>query len=316
MSPLPLERLSIFERPFTYTGLDFFGPILVTIGRRHEKRWGVLFTCLVVRAIHIEIVSKMDTSSCILAVRNFMSRRGPAKVMMSDNGTNLHGAEAELRKEVENLNYKRLHEEGQYPLPGYQKTEWKFTTAKGPHMGGVWERLIRPVKSVLYQTLKERAPKEEVLRNLLVEAENIVNSRPLAYKPVDQNTQEALTPNHILQLSGQILYSPGEFEREDFGRKEWRFSQQLVDEFWKRFVREVLPELRNRTKWYQDQRPIETGDIVIVVDDGAARNCWMKGIVTELHPGPDKKVRSVTIKTAIGTYKRPVAKLVVLDVRK
>jgi hypothetical protein len=50
-------------------------------------------------------------------------------------------------------------------------------------MGGAWERLVCSIKTALYATLKERTPKDKVLRNLLVEAENIVNSRPLTYKP-------------------------------------------------------------------------------------------------------------------------------------
>jgi hypothetical protein len=69
-----------------------------------------------------------------------------------------------------------------------------------------------------------------------------------------------------------------------------------------------------RTKWYIDKRPIINGDIVIIADECAPRNCWKKGVVIDLHPGGDGKTRSVTVKTAVGIYKRPVSKLIVLDV--
>lgn len=314
MSPLPPERLTSFEKPFTYTGMDFFGHFWVTVGRHREKRWGVLFTCLTSRGVHIELVPSLDTDSCIMAIRNFMSRRGVVKIMFSDNGTNLRGAEAELRRAIQELDKSRLQTEGQHPLPQEIRTEWRFITPRAPHQGGAWERLVRSIKTALYATLKERSPKEEVLRNLLIEAENVVNSRPLTYQPLDPETLEALTPNHALQLSGMLITTPGKFEDEEFRRKRWRFAQQLIDEFWRRFVHEILPDMRTRSKWFEDQRPIKVDDIVLMMDESLPRNCWLKGRVTMLHPGQDGKTRSVTVKTQMGIYKRPVARLIVFDV--
>ena len=39
---------------------------------------------------------------------------------------------------------------------------------------------------------------------------------------------------------------------------------------------------------------------------------WPLGKVTALHPGKDKFVRVVTVRTATGTYKRPVVKVALL----
>lgn len=65
-------------------------------------------------------------------------------------------------------------------------------------MGGVWERLIRSVKITLDDIFPARNPTDEMLRNLLMEAMGIVNSRPLTYIPQDSENDEALTPNHLL----------------------------------------------------------------------------------------------------------------------
>jgi hypothetical protein len=313
MAPLPIQRLAVYEHPFTYTGLDFFGPVLVSIGRRHEKRYGALFTCLTTRAVHLELAASLTTDSCIIVVRNFINRRGLPKEIWSDNGTNMHGAESELKRAIRELDQNKLQTDCQMKIPGDIITDWKFITPRAPHMGGAWERMVKSVKNVIYSCMKEKVPTEEILRSFLIEAESIVNSRPLTYQSTDEK-QEALTPNHFLRMAGKIIYSPGYFD-EKVLRKSWRCVQQMSDEFWKRFVREYLPHITKRTKWYIDQKPIEIGNVVIIVDENAPRNVWQKGIITKIHPGKDGKVRTVTVKTNYSEKKRPVAKLAVLNVK-
>ncbi|GBP85538.1 hypothetical protein EVAR_58073_1 [Eumeta japonica] len=72
---LPPERLR-HHQPLHVYGVDYFGPMSVTIGRRHEKRYGALFTCLTTRAVHIELAESLSSDSMILALRRFIARRG------------------------------------------------------------------------------------------------------------------------------------------------------------------------------------------------------------------------------------------------
>ena len=99
MADLPEERLDA-STAFTNVGVDYFGPFIVKIGRRNEKRWCCLFTCLTVRAVHIEVVPKIDTDSCLNAIMRFIARRGKPSTMISDNGTNFVGAEREFAEYV------------------------------------------------------------------------------------------------------------------------------------------------------------------------------------------------------------------------
>jgi len=62
MSDLPHERVTPGEPPFTVVGVDYFGPFYVKRGRCMEKRYGVIFTCLTIRAVHIEVAHSLDTS--------------------------------------------------------------------------------------------------------------------------------------------------------------------------------------------------------------------------------------------------------------
>ena len=100
MSDLPRERLAFKERPFTNTGIDYFGPFYVAVKRSTGKRWRFLFTCLTTRAVHFEVVPSMDTSSCVMGIERFAARRGVPSVLWSDNGTNCIASEKELLKRV------------------------------------------------------------------------------------------------------------------------------------------------------------------------------------------------------------------------
>ena len=72
MAPLPPHRLGVHSPPFTYNVIDYFGPISFVIGRKTVLRYGVLFTCLTIRAVHLEIAASLDVESflfCVLEIR-------------------------------------------------------------------------------------------------------------------------------------------------------------------------------------------------------------------------------------------------------
>ncbi|KAK3708359.1 hypothetical protein QZH41_004261 [Actinostola sp. cb2023] len=109
MADLPKERLTYtpYQPPFTYTGIDFFGPFYIKRGRGTEKVYACIFVCFNSRAIHIEDVSSLETDTFIQALRRFMSVRGCPKEIWSDNGTNFVGAEKEIRRSIQQWNAKK-----------------------------------------------------------------------------------------------------------------------------------------------------------------------------------------------------------------
>ena len=88
MVDLPEDRLLPDKPPFTSVGVDCYGPFQVRCVRSLVKRYGVIFTCLTVRAVHIEVAHSLDTDSFLLALRRFIARRGQVKMMRSDNKSN------------------------------------------------------------------------------------------------------------------------------------------------------------------------------------------------------------------------------------
>lgn len=308
MGDLPLVRLTTTRRAFVNCGIDYFGPMEITIGRRREKRWGVLFTCLATRAVHLELAASLSSDSAILALRRLVARRGQPATILSDCGTNFVGASRELRAALRGLNSQRL--QGEALAKGI---EWRFNPPASPHMGGAWERLIRSVKNALHATLKERAPSEEVLHTLLLEAELVVNSRPLAYVAADHEEPVMLTPNHLLlgTATGETrmtTYDPSDVN----ARRQWMKANALAEMFWRRWTREYLPTLQRRQKWAMATNSVKVGDIVVLCDGKQPRNVWPRGIISKVFPGNDGQVRVVDLRTATGTLRRPVARIAVL----
>ncbi|XP_046546891.1 uncharacterized protein LOC124256977 [Haliotis rubra] len=244
MSDLPEKRVNPAP-PFAYCGVDFFGPHTVKEGRKSVKRYGALFTCFTSRAIHIEVANSLSTDSFIQALRRFIARRGPVQEIHCDNGTNFTGAAKELEQSVQEMDQSRLHE---YLLKS--NISWKFNPPTASHMGGVWERLIRSVRTVLNPLLREFGERidDESYRTLLTEVEGIVNSRPLTTSSDDPLDLQPLTPNHLLMVKTQVFIPPpGTFQRNDvYMRQRWRCVQHLTNLFWTRWKNEYLLTLQKR----------------------------------------------------------------------
>ena len=99
MADLPENRLESAS-PFTYSGVDYFGPWYIREGRKELKGYGVIFTCLCCRAIHLETAASFSTDSFINALIRFVSLRGPIRELRSDRGTNSVGAQRELAEAI------------------------------------------------------------------------------------------------------------------------------------------------------------------------------------------------------------------------
>ncbi|XP_037731297.1 uncharacterized protein LOC119561979 [Drosophila subpulchrella] len=116
MGPLPEDRLEVNGWPFKTTGLVYFGPLMVTVARHKEKRWVAMFTCLTTRAIHLELAHDLSTDSCIIAIMNFVCRRGPVHKLRSDNGKTFVEADREARRFGDMFEPERIQGERTEPI--------------------------------------------------------------------------------------------------------------------------------------------------------------------------------------------------------
>ena len=72
MADLPSSRAQP-SPPFTHTGMDVFGPFMVQDYRKQLKRYGLIFTCMACRAVHLEVLDDLTTDCFINGMRNWLS---------------------------------------------------------------------------------------------------------------------------------------------------------------------------------------------------------------------------------------------------
>ena len=290
MADLPHERMEATP-PFVYSGMDCFGPFYVKDGRKELKRYGLLLTCMCSRAIHIEVLDDLTTDAFLNALRCFIAIRGNVRQLQSDQGTNFVGARNEFQQLMKGIEQERVKELG---------CSFVMNSPASSHMGGVWERQIRTVRSVLTSILDQSAARldSSSLRTFLYEVMAIVNSRPLTVEHLnDPLGPEPLTPNHILTMKSSIIAPPpGEFVRADlYLQKRWKRVQFLSNEFWSRWRKEYLLNLQQRSKWNKSRRNAKVNDIVLLQDDAMPRNQWKMARVVEVFLGADGKVRRLKL---------------------
>jgi hypothetical protein len=243
----------------------------------------------------------LDTSSFLNAYRRFVGRRGPIRQLKSDRRTIFVGSVTELQAALSEMNQETVRQ--QLLKENCDFIKFQMNVLHASHIGGSWERQIRSVRNVLSALLDTNGeqPDDESLRTVMVEAEAIINSRPLSLNFASE--LEPLTPNHLLTLkSNIILPSPGEFQRADvYSKKRWRRVQYLINEFWSHWKKEFLQSLQTRQKWVQPQKNLKKGDIVVVNDEDLPRNQWKLARVAETFPSDDGLVRKVVDIEVVGS---------------
>ena len=320
MSDLPEARLAICP-PFTYVGIDCFGPWEVVTrrtrgGSSNSKRWAVLFCCLSSRAVHIEVIEDMSTSCFINALRRFISIRGKVKEIFSDRGSNFVGGAKELGIPTICVEDKEVQ-----TFLNNQGTVWRLNTPYSSHMGGSWERLIgiarRIIDSILYEN-KHKKLTHEVLSTFMAETTAIMNSRPLIPISTDAGFPDVLSPNSLLTTkTDACVENFSNLNIRDVYTSQWKLVQIMADQFWTRWQRQYLQTLQLRRKWQQTQIDIKEGDIVILKDNEQHRNFWPLAIVEHVFPSKDSHVRKVLLRTIKDgqprVYVRPITQTILLS---
>ncbi|XP_075157511.1 uncharacterized protein LOC142230768 [Haematobia irritans] len=314
MASLPPER-TLLSRPFTNTGVDFAGPFNIKNYKTRvcliTKGYICIFVCFATKAVYLEATSDLSSQSFLAAFSRFIARRGCPSCIYSDNGKNFTGAAELLKKD--RLQFMKSLQTQTLQQYSHNNLVWKFIPPGAPHMGGLWEAGVKSLKTHLRKFIPNMSFTFEELSTILARIEACLNSRPLYRANDDPNDFSPLTPGHF--LIGTSMLAPAEPDISDQDvtlANRWQRLKIVSQYFCMRWKSEYLKELHRRNKWKYQQENLKENDLVVIKDDRFPPTDWAMGRIEKIYPGTDQNIRVVDIRTARGTFSRPVTKLVKL----
>ncbi|XP_066941064.1 uncharacterized protein [Macrobrachium rosenbergii] len=290
MGQCPSERLQPAP-PFFNTAIDLFGPFIVkdTVKRRTRKKvYGIIFNCMVSRAVYLDLAEGYDTENFLMTLRRFVCIRGFPKRMHSDGGTQLVAANKELRTMARNWNMTQISEFG-----SVFGMSWTFNkSADAPWENGCSESLIKSVKRCITMSVGTN-----ILQTCMFEIANLMNSRPIGLKPgFDPSLGIYLCPNDLLLGHTGVQVPSGLWDESNNPRQSFQFMQKIVNSFWKRWQRDYFSSLLVRQKWHTQHRNLRPGDIVLIQENNIVKGAWKMAEVAVAVPRSDGQVRDVTLR--------------------
>lgn len=287
MPALPLVRVTEVS-PFLHSGVDYFGPIFIKNERNEAvKAYVALFTCLVTRAIHLEVACNLSGSEFLNCLSRFADRRGTPRFLISDNAKNFTFIQPLVGKKVEISDYLLR----QYVTSNY--IDWKFIPVYSPWQGGAYERLIGNVKTALKKSYGLSFLDIIEFQTVLCKIKNTVNGRPLTYVSSDEILRP-LTPNNFLKLQPSNTDSTLELLDEPLPSNKktlligWQRIVSVLESFWSTFRSKYLTSLREKHsahhKTTRGSLPFvpKVGQIVLIREPSASRAEWLLRKITNL----------------------------------
>nr|CAD2205963.1 unnamed protein product [Meloidogyne enterolobii] len=312
---LPNDRIQSTS-PFKSIGIDHLGPSFYReIDNTEKKFWITLITCLCTRAVYLEPVKNLKADTCLNVLKRLAARRGCPERILSDNSKTFIACAKNCKVHLKIIG---------------KELEWKFIKELSPWQGGVYERIVALVKDAFRKTLGKRTLQWEEMLTFTTEVEGILNMRPLT--TIDENPDvpgliplrpvDFLCPQRNLCLELEIPKTDDSIMNFVIKYKDsFVFTEFLLNELWKRWKKEYLIWLRDRSQWAmkgprsQTKREPNVGEIVILEEEFVPRNLWKIAKIVELLDTKDGRcVRNVKILLPNGTIvSRPINKLYPLE---
>ena len=165
----------------------------------------------------------------IQTLRRFFAIRGQPALMLSDNGSQLVGAERKLREMIKGWDIDQLKE-----FNAEKGMKWQFATPAAPHQNGRAESLVKSTKIALKIAIGKQVLTPFELYTCLLEVANLVNQHPIGRVPNDPDDGSYLCPNDMLLGRASSTVPQGPFRKTNNPRHRAEFVQKIVETFWRR----------------------------------------------------------------------------------
>ena len=249
----PAKKVSRSD-PFTYTGLDYLGPLYIRSKSGRKKVWACLFTCVIVRAVHLELVGDMSAEQFLMALRRFIARRGKPDEIILDNASQF-----KVTKSAVDLAWNKvINDPDIYNYCSSNSIKWNFITEFAPWEGGFYERLVGMVESCIRKSIGRVLLTKDQLNTFLIETEAVLNSRPLVYVDEDISSNNIITPAHFINLLPKTGTPSVNIDDDYKICKQstktlielWKKGQNHLDAVWKLWKKDYLlsPEIPEVSK--------------------------------------------------------------------
>ena len=255
----------------------------------------------------------MSAATFRRSLKNFVTRRGFPKLIVSDNAKTFQSTAKWL---------KTVRADGKTnPLLNDMGIKWRFNLSKAPWWGGFFERMVGLVKRVLKKSLGKASLTFQELSELMLDIEFSMNNRPLTYQG-EESEMEPLTPNHFIHgRRMKTLHDDANVSEEELitPRRRLRYLLRCKEHYWKRWSSEYLRSLREHHKIGGTANQVQIGEIVLIKADNQPRNMWKLGKVVDDIKGSDCVIREVRLQTvtngAVKYIERPLQHLYLMELK-
>ena len=308
MTNLPACRVNLI-RPYAFTGLDYTGSILVKEGDVFHKFYLLIYTCLNVRSVHIDLLPDMSTEQFVLSLVRFCNQYGTPETLYSDNASTFKAGSIKLSKVMESDLFKE-HFAG-------ENIKHNYIPLGAPWVGSCWERQIATIKSCLKKVVGRQKLGFFHLKTVLSDIQRAINCRPLTYRCADNNSLEVISPInflnpygvHNLLVRNADLKTPRSNTNKELDAM-LRLRDELLDKFKTIWHQEYLSGLRNSYKNLRQENfkdVIKVGDVVLIKNIQPkfikSRQFWSLGRIVKLHVGSDGHFRSAAVLRGTADYR-------------